>query len=258
MLPAQSKVTKKITKCDSDTGEKIVKIIKTDNDSTLHVIIKKDGDEKEYKMALTGDPESQNELQEMLTKLDIDLDMLKHKPYFEHFHKTEPSGWLGVQIQGLSDQLRTYFKVKGEGGVLISEVVEDSPAAESGLKAGDIIITVDDEEIDDTRTLTKAIRSYDPEEEITVKYIRNGKTKSATVRLGEYDSPHHMSWYKSDLDHDFMPSHDKALEKFIFAKPGFDDHELMYRFDTNADLEKEVQQLKQELEELKEELEKLK
>ena len=49
-------------------------------------------------------------------------------------------GRLGVQVQGLSDQLASYFGVKA--GVLVADVDEGSPADKAGVKAGDVITAV--------------------------------------------------------------------------------------------------------------------
>ena len=54
---------------------------------------------------------------------------------------------LGVQLMPLSDQLATYFGVKG--GVLVASVEADSPAARAGLKAGDVISTVNSRAVSD-------------------------------------------------------------------------------------------------------------
>jgi len=62
-------------------------------------------------------------------------------------------GYMGVTIQNLNDQLGEYFGVKNGNGVLITGVSEDSPAEKAGLKAGDVIIKADDEEIVDSEDI---------------------------------------------------------------------------------------------------------
>ena len=55
--------------------------------------------------------------------------------------------WLGVVLQPLSDELKEAMDIDGDvRGVLVSDVVDDSPADESGLEDGDVIIAIDDEE----------------------------------------------------------------------------------------------------------------
>ena len=62
-------------------------------------------------------------------------------------------GWLGVTIQDLTPELSKHFDIKAEKGVLISDVVEDSPAEKAGLKRGDLIIKYDEREVKDTNNL---------------------------------------------------------------------------------------------------------
>ena len=47
-------------------------------------------------------------------------------------------GWLGIAIQDLTDDLAAGFGASGKGGVLVADVMKDSPAESSGLKAGDV------------------------------------------------------------------------------------------------------------------------
>ncbi len=65
---------------------------------------------------------------------------------------------IGVSIENLSDQLAAYFGVKGGGGVLVRSVQEGSRAAEAGLKAGDVIVKVDQETIGDSSDFRAALR----------------------------------------------------------------------------------------------------
>ena len=49
-------------------------------------------------------------------------------------------GWLGVSIQPITTELSKQFKLKGQKGVLVGDVTEDSPAEKAGIKRGDVII----------------------------------------------------------------------------------------------------------------------
>src|SRR6266852_8103677 len=63
---------------------------------------------------------------------------------------------IGVSTQTLSKQLADYFGAK-DGGVLITTVTENSPAAKAGLKAGDVITAVDGEKVDSSGDITRAV-----------------------------------------------------------------------------------------------------
>ena len=62
---------------------------------------------------------------------------------------------LGVRLTDLGDQLAAYFKVGGDGGVLVTEVVEGSAAAKAGMLAGDVIVAVGDQSVSDAAELEK-------------------------------------------------------------------------------------------------------
>ena len=73
---------------------------------------------------------------------------------------------------------------KVKNGVQIKEVVKNSPSVNS-LKEGDVIVKINERNIDDENRLVAVIQSYLPGEEITVHYIRNNKSESAKIKLGE-------------------------------------------------------------------------
>ena len=72
-----------------------------------------------------------------------------------------------------------------DSGVRIGSVAEDSPAAEAGLEAGDVITAVDGDEVTSPLDLVRAIRQHDPDDEITITYTRNGTSAEARVTLAE-------------------------------------------------------------------------
>ena len=103
----------------------------------------------------------------------------------EYFVTDSKSAWLGVSTEELTDQLRQYFNVPEYLGVLVKEVVKESPAEKFGLKAGDVIIQIGKKEIEDSRDLIKAIDRYEPGDEVEVKVVRDKKEKIINVTLDE-------------------------------------------------------------------------
>jgi S1-C subfamily serine protease len=91
------------------------------------------------------------------------------------------TGRLGVAIESMSDQLASFFGAK-EGGVLITEVRENSPAAKAGLKAGDVIVGVDAEKVKDSSDLIRAIGQKE-EGQVAIKVIRDRGEKTLNVTL---------------------------------------------------------------------------
>lgn len=93
---------------------------------------------------------------------------------------TSPRGRLGVQVTELSPQLAEYFGVK-DGGVLVSSVTGDSPAAKAGLKAGDVITSLDGGRVRDGDDLIDQLR--EKEGDVTVGILRDKKESTVKATL---------------------------------------------------------------------------
>lgn len=103
-----------------------------------------------------------------------------------------PHPQLGVQAHELDADLAAYFSVKENEGALVLRVFEDTPAEKAGIKAGDVITKIDDESIEDPDDLVRALSDYEEDDEITVTYVRHGKTATAKATLEESDSGFHF------------------------------------------------------------------
>lgn len=97
--------------------------------------------------------------------------------------KKHKVAFAGIVTQSLSTGLAEYFKVKD--GALISEVVKDSPAERAGLKAGDVIIKIGNETIEDEGDVGPAIREHKPDDVVDFVIRREGVEMTIKVTLGE-------------------------------------------------------------------------
>ncbi len=91
-------------------------------------------------------------------------------------------GRLGVSIQSLGDQLADYFGV--EDGALITSVREDSPAQRAGLKAGDVIVGIADEDVEGPGDVMRALRDREAGP-VDVRIVRDRKPRTISVELEE-------------------------------------------------------------------------
>jgi serine protease Do len=91
-------------------------------------------------------------------------------------------GFLGVTTQELTADLAKQFEV--ERGALITDIAPGSAAEKAGLQRGDIITRLNDTDIKDPRALALAIGRLAPETEITLGYVRDGKTATLKIKLG--------------------------------------------------------------------------
>jgi C-terminal processing protease CtpA/Prc len=103
-----------------------------------------------------------------------------------NFTANQKGGYLGVQVKDLSDQLKEYFEVKH--GVLVEEVIKDSPAEQAGLSAGDIIVAINERKIEDPQDLVRTVNFYNPEESVNIKYVRKGDETDVNTTLGKKPS----------------------------------------------------------------------
>jgi serine protease Do len=93
-------------------------------------------------------------------------------------------GWLGVQIQPLNQGLADALKLADTNGALVAEVQAGSPAETGGIKAGDVILSVDGKATNDARALADAIAAGKPDTKVTVSVWRAGAKQDVAVTLG--------------------------------------------------------------------------
>lgn len=97
-------------------------------------------------------------------------------------------GWLGVQIQNITDDLAKHFDIKEDNGALVTNILSGTPAEKAGLKRGDIIVAYDGKTILDTTDLRNKVAATLPGTEIKVKVVREGKETDIPVTIGEQKS----------------------------------------------------------------------
>ena len=102
-------------------------------------------------------------------------------------------GWLGVQIQGVTQEIAEQFDLESAKGALVSQVLPDTPAAEGGIERGDVIVEFDGEEIDDWRDLPIVVANTPVDESARVVVVRDGKRKTIRVQIGRLEDPEQLA-----------------------------------------------------------------
>ena len=181
--------------------------------------------------------------------------------------------YLGVELVNLNEPLRAHFGVPEGSGVMISNVVDDSPAARAGVEVGDILTRFDGEDVTSSRKLTTMVRKAEAGAPADLEIWRDGKVETLSTTLDERPRPELKANYFSflrgseDFDGDgeidvfVSPEnvHEK-IQEYFNGDEWKERHEHMQRFlherrpDMKA-LEDRLATLKEQLEALERRLE---
>ena len=93
-------------------------------------------------------------------------------------------GWLGVAIQDVDKNLAESFGLKKAAGALVSQVVQNGPAGEAGVKYGDIITEFNGKPVILSSDLPHLVGRVRPGSNARLKVVRHGKVKMLTVKIG--------------------------------------------------------------------------
>ena len=94
-------------------------------------------------------------------------------------------GRLGARLHPLTGQLAEYFGAKEGEGVLVSAVDEDSPAAKAGLRAGDVITSVNGRTVNETRDITREMRESEAATELELGVLRDRQSLTLKAQIPE-------------------------------------------------------------------------
>ncbi len=93
-------------------------------------------------------------------------------------------GWIGVQIQLVSQDIADSLGLKDAKGALVAGVEKDSPAGSAGVKSGDVITALDGETVPDPHELARRIASMGPKTTVSITLVRDGAPKTVDVTVG--------------------------------------------------------------------------
>lgn len=100
-------------------------------------------------------------------------------------HGKVARGYLGVLIQSITPEIASSLGNKDMKGAIVASVVPNSPAAKSGLKAGDVVLAVNGKDVEDSRDLTRRVAALQAGAHAKFSIVRNGDTKTVDVKIGQ-------------------------------------------------------------------------
>ena len=102
---------------------------------------------------------------------------------------TVERGWIGVSIQPVTDDIADSLGLDSKRGALISDVVSGGPSEKAGLRAGDVILSFNGENIDDLRDLTKSVALSEADSTVEVSIWSEEREKTIDLKVGTMEEP---------------------------------------------------------------------
>ncbi|MBN1957048.1 MAG: DegQ family serine endoprotease [Desulfuromonadales bacterium] len=103
-------------------------------------------------------------------------------------HGTVKRGRIGVYIQDLTKELAESFDIDQREGILVAQVMADSPAEKAGIEQGDVILKLNDKTVDKVADFRNQISLTQPGTDVTLLVLRDGKKKKIKVTIGAMES----------------------------------------------------------------------
>ena len=104
-------------------------------------------------------------------------------------HGNVTRGWIGIEAQDITPELAESFKLKLVQGALVAGVMRGGPADRAGLRAGDILLTIENKPISDTGSMLNLIAALTPNQKATLKIARAEQTMNVVVLISRRPKP---------------------------------------------------------------------
>ena len=98
-------------------------------------------------------------------------------------------GWIGIEAQDITPELAESFKLAQARGSLIAGVLRNSPAEVAGIRAGDVLLAINDKEVSDSSSMLNLIAVLNPNEKAVLKIARAEKELNIKVTVGKRPKP---------------------------------------------------------------------
>src|SRR3546814_1264934 len=111
-------------------------------------------------------------------------------------------GYLGVGIGPMSDDLAESLGLPKNRGEFVGQVVPGEAAAKAGIKAGDVVVRVNGEDVTPDNTLSYIVANLPVGSKVPIELIRDGKRQPVTVVVGEIPPEEELSGLSDDQGND--------------------------------------------------------
>ena len=116
-------------------------------------------------------------------------------------------GYFGAKFGPISDEVAEDLGLDSQDGVVIMEVMPDSPAAKAGIKEKDVVKKLNEKDITDVQGFVAVMRGSKPDDQMKVSIIRDKKPEDVTVTLGKRPaSMNEKPKMEKDNDNDKEPA----------------------------------------------------
>jgi hypothetical protein len=179
-------------------------------------------------------------------------------------------GYLGVGLTDLTPELRTHFGVPEGEGVMVSRVESGSPAERAGIKVGDILTSIDGDDVETSWDVRSKVRDYSDGQQVPLEVWRGGRAQNMTLTIVQKERP------EIDLSHLFteeggrrvlrLPAGEvmdglRLREPLVIPLEGEDSVtpggvRIRRFYEREAELEKQLKEMERRLNELERQLKK--
>ena len=101
----------------------------------------------------------------------------------KEYGKVDRNFWTGLSIQTITEGIAKYFNLKNTEGVIVTDIVPDSPADKAGLQVADIILEMNKVKINDDVTMINLLHTFKTNDTVQFKILRKGETLIKTMIL---------------------------------------------------------------------------
>lgn len=109
-------------------------------------------------------------------------------------------GWLGVQIQPITEEIASSLGLKEEKGALVGDISKLSPAIKAGVKEGDVILRFDGKEVEKSSQLPRLVGETKVGSKVPMIVWRNGKEVKLMVPIGEFEKAEEEGLIRTGAD----------------------------------------------------------